>query len=341
VKLTPFGEVSLVNGSSIHARTAGQDGGVKARGREADRVVIDEAAYVPGRVITDVVGPFMATSDHAELILISTPFGRNHFSDYFERGQAGVAGHRSFQFPTATHPGLRPGYLEEQRAQMTDLAYRVEYLAEFAEDQNAVFPWSLIESCLSDLPRGPRPNRQYVIGYDPAKYSDRSGVAVVDVTESPYALAEILDISGRDYLTQTRIISELSATYHAPVLLDATSHDQLLEQLLADGIEAEGYRFSNESKRELIDGLVLTLEQHGLLLYSDSDLLDELKYYRYQLTAAGNVRLGATESHHDDLVTALALAVQLARSPRDAGMLLAGFPTPAVSGFAARLKRRH
>lgn len=327
IRRTPFPECVVSNGSSIHARTAGQDtpekAGMKTRGRGADRVVVDEAAYVANNVISSVIGPFMATSEYGELVLISTPFGRgNYFAEYFDRGRDGQPGFASFQFPTSDNPHVRPGYLESERRRMTSLEYRVEYLAEFVEDQNAVFPTTLIESCLglADAPLGPDGvmDGDYVLGYDPAKYSDRSGVAVLCTSTTPWRLVHIDDISGRDYLTQAATIAALSRRFNdARILLDATSHDQMLEHLLKhEKVRAEGFRFTNESKNELINGLVLAMERQEVVLPHDPDLMTELKYYRYELTAAGNVKLGADSRHHDDLVTALALAVQRGRQGR-------------------------
>lgn len=341
VVYSPFPEIRLQNGAVIRARSAGHDA-TNVRGHGADRIVMDEAAFIP-QAVYETVTPLLANSAYGELVLISTPFGMNHFYEYWTRGQDGSGEVRSFRFPTSSSPYVTPRYLEQQRREMTQLAYQVEYEAAFAEDQNAVFPWSLIETCLADeIDVEPQADHRYVLGYDPAKYSDRSGVAVLDITDEPWRVLHTLDISGRDYLTQAAQIETLCRQYHdAPVLLDATSHDQMLEHLLAKGVRAFGYRFTNESKRELIDGLVLTMERAGLRFPRYPALLDELKYYRYELTASGNVKLGADDAHHDDLVTALALAVHQAKIPQ-AGILFAGLaePTPPSGSFAARLKSK-
>lgn len=86
---------------------------------------------------------------------------------------------------------------------------------------------------------------------------------MIDCTELPYRCVQVLDISGRDYLQQASTIRQLADAYNrARVIVDATSHDQMVSQLRRDGVKAESYRFTNESKRELIDGLVIALE-HG------------------------------------------------------------------------------
>jgi hypothetical protein len=73
---TPYPRIEYM-GSLIMARTADEDGR-NLRGHSADRVIVDEAAYVRDAVIEEVIAPMLADRD-GKLILISTPFGKNHF----------------------------------------------------------------------------------------------------------------------------------------------------------------------------------------------------------------------------------------------------------------------
>ncbi len=339
---SPFPEIRLKNDSIIRARSTGNDG-TNLRGHGADRIILDEAAFIGGEVFT-TISPLLATSRFGELVLISTPFGRNTFWEYWQRGQGDDPDVQSFRYPSSSNPYLSQAYLEGERRDRTSLAYAVEYEAEFREDQNNVFPYTLVESCVRPgLESEPVYGHRYVIGYDPAKWADRSGVVVLDVSTKPWQVARCFDLSGRDYLVQAPQIGLLSQHYgyRPAVLLDATSHDQMLEQLLADGVNAEGFQFTNTSKQELINGLVIAMEQGEVVIPNHHDLMTELAYYRYELTAAGNVKLGADSKHHDDLVTALALAVHCAKQPHGGGMLLAT-PSSAASApgaFSTRLNK--
>jgi Terminase large subunit, T4likevirus-type, N-terminal/Terminase RNaseH-like domain len=329
---SPFPELILVTRdadgheaeSTIMARSVSHDAR-NIRGHGADRVIVDEAAFVGETILTQVVPPILAASRYRELVLLSTPFGTHGaFHAYFERGMAGDPDVRAFHFPTSANPHVPAEYLERQRREMTALAFATEYLAEFCEDVGAVFRYDVIQAAISsDLIPGAVDGHHYVIGYDPARYSDRSGVAVLDCTELPYRCVQVLDLSGRDYLHQAATIRQLADAYNrAKVLVDATSHDQMVSQLKRDGVRAEPYRFTAESKRELIDGLVIALEHGDLVLPNHPDLIRELSYYRFETTAAGNVKLGAPEGagHFDDLVTALSLGVFGARKKRGGGV---------------------
>jgi hypothetical protein len=126
-------------------------------------------------------------------------------------------------------------------------------------------------------------------------------------------------VEGRDYALQIRRVAELARRYNgARVRMDCTGNAALLEQLAASGTRCEGTTFTNAAKQELIDGLVLALEQGRVTFPALPQLIGEMRYYEYRLTAAGNVKLGAPEraGAHDDCVTALALAVQEAQTRR-------------------------
>ena len=51
-----------IGGSVIMARTADEDGR-NLRGHSADRVIVDEAAYVKDSVILEVISPMLADRD--------------------------------------------------------------------------------------------------------------------------------------------------------------------------------------------------------------------------------------------------------------------------------------
>jgi hypothetical protein len=128
----PFSEITLASGSVILARSAGYDGKY-LRGRAAHRVVVDEAAFVPERTVQEAILPMLADSG-GQLVLISTPFGRNAFWEAFVRGQGGDPSCRSFQFPSQQNPHISAAYIAAQRDTMTELQWRAEWLAEFLDD---------------------------------------------------------------------------------------------------------------------------------------------------------------------------------------------------------------
>jgi hypothetical protein len=165
---------------------------------------------------------------------------------------------------------------------------------------------------------------------------------VLDVSETPWRAVEVRDIGDREYLRQAEIIRSLAETYNgARVLVDATTHDQMVEELKRQKVKADPYKFTNASKTELIDALVLALEHGKLKIPRRDDLIRELTYYRFETTPAGTVKLGAPHGagHFDDLVTALALAVFAATSRRQVPLVAPPSTRKPREGDGASLSR--
>jgi hypothetical protein len=135
--------------SSFVTHNCSQDGAT-LRGYTADLVILDEAAFMPETVISNVIFPMLATTETTRgtgnAILISTPWGRNHIfyrmtlnKKYFYRH---VKSHES--------PLIKQSFLDDQRKEIGDLRYRIEYEAEFVEDATSLFTQSIIRGMIED-----------------------------------------------------------------------------------------------------------------------------------------------------------------------------------------------
>jgi phage FluMu gp28-like protein len=292
------------------ARNLGYDGR-NIRGQGGDRLIIDEAGFTKESVLEEAVYAIIAASSHAEIIQISTPNGLNHFWKSYQRGVPGSLEIQSFHMPSWGNPFLPRRYLREQKLKRSSLAWRVEYGAEFVDEQNAVFPWSVIEAALDEtliIPISPEDRHRYTIGYDPAESHDRSALVTLDATALPWPFVDVRDIAGQGWAIQQEQVERQAELYNkAQVLMDATSvGDPIFQALKGAKLNVAGLKFTNQSKRELIDGFALELEQGNLRLPYHDDFLSELKFYRRDVSAAGTVTLGAAPGEHDDLVTAAA-----------------------------------
>jgi Terminase RNaseH-like domain len=156
------------------------------------------------------------------------------------------------------------------------------------------------------------------------------------VTEKPWRVVHVLDLRGVDYVQQVQRVSELAQDYEkAKVVVDMTNESVLVELLKKAGTWAEGVRFTAEAKAELVIGLQLLFERKELvLLPQHRDLLQELRFYQARVTKSGHVKYGAPEGGkmHDDLVTALALAVRGAGAPAEARSWAAANLPPFIIG---------
>lgn len=348
---TPYPCIEI-QGSLIMARTADDDGR-NLRGHSADRVIVDEAAYVRDAVIEEVIAPMLADRD-GQLILISTPFGKNHFYRSYilgagpgkpapgqgsgNRGQGpdsviaetpapgpqppAPTRYASFRFPSWDNPHISRAYIEHQRSVLTERQFAVEYEAEFLDDQAAVFTWADIEGAMGLwLPESVEPAYR-TAGVDWARYSDYTVVAVLETGCEPPHLVSIDRFNAIGWDEQIRRVVDFLVRHRVnSVLTDQTSiGDPLLEQLKnalwarQANIGVEGLCFTGTSKREIIDNLVLQFAHRRIAIPDDERLTRELQYFEYELTTGGNIRMNARSGYTDDCVIALALAAWQARN---------------------------
>lgn len=354
VTKTPYPDIRYRE-SRITARTADDDGR-NLRGHCADRVIVDEAAFVRDTVVAEVIGPMLADRN-GQLVMISTPFGKNHFYRAFVEGQKGspeapslvvprdgldnMAGGRtrSFRFPSWANPHISQEYIDFQRTVLTERQFKVEYAAEFVDDQSTVFPWDHIEAVLEEesnpgLGTVSGDGRICVAGIDWARYSDYTAIVILGVmtelsmvdddplaSSGKYRLLALDRFGEMEWRMQVERITGLLQAYRViSVAADQTSVGDpvlemlrnMLEQRDMANIDVEGIVFTNQVKRELVDNLAVRLANREIRFPYIEQLVRELQFYEYELTEAGNVRTRARHGYHDDCVMALALALRAA-----------------------------
>ncbi|RLI75782.1 hypothetical protein DRP05_14145 [Archaeoglobales archaeon] len=312
---TPFSKIIFKNGSEIHARSTTKP--EYLGGHKAHRVILDEAAYIPNEVISQVVEPMLADVN-GSWIKIGTPFGKNHFYDSYLKGQSEeFEDYSSYKFPSTVNPHISQEFIEKKKHEYGEnsIIFKTEYLAEFVEDQNAVFSWQDIQKNIASVEqlRSGEPNRIYAIGCDLAKYQDYTVIVVLDVTETPFRLVHFERFNRRPYAETILKLKELYRRFnYAKVLIDSSGvGDPILEEL--QDIGAEGYVFTSKSKVQLIQRLQAAIENGEIRYPYIEELIKELQFFEYQLTRQG-IKMEARQGFHDDCVIALALAVNAAET---------------------------
>ena len=112
-----------------------------ARSRKYAAAVIDEAAHAPDLRTQweNAIRPTL-TDLRGEAWFPSTPNGLNFFHTLWQRGQDPEREDwASWQMPTSANPHIDPAEIESARADMSELAFRQEYLAELVSWEGAIF----------------------------------------------------------------------------------------------------------------------------------------------------------------------------------------------------------
>ncbi len=309
---SPFPLVEIGPSASISVRSLAERG-KHLRGHGAfDLLVVDEAGYVAEDVLHEAVAPLLADRPGAVLVLSSTPAGIGGvLHRFFERGRDGTdARVRSFHFRSADNPAVDGTYLEAQRAELSEQQWRTEWLGEFGDAQGAFFRWADVAAC-AQLDAEQEPGRRHVVGYDPARLRDGSGVVVLDDSALPRRVVHVEDLGGRDYRQQIEHVATLAKRFgNARVVVDATGGGLVVVDLLrASGVQVEAVTWTAARKATQLTALAATIERRELLLPANEALLRELRWFQAKRGPTGLVRYEAGPGARDDLVCALALAL--------------------------------
>jgi len=296
--------LELTNGSVVAFKSAEIPDNL--RGVGLDFLVVDEAARVRPAAWHEALRPTL-TDSASRAVFISTPAGRNWFYDLFTVGQDPQAPEcAAWRFPTAANPYISRQDIDHARATLPARVFRQEYDAEFLEDDRSVFHNA--RSLVRALLRPPERDDRCVMGVDLGKRRDFTVCVVIETRAMSVVGFERYSLT--DWTIQQQRIGDMARRYRAEVLIDSTGlGDPIYDWLRAAGVDVHGYRFTAESKRRLIDNLILTMDRGELGLPDVPELIAELEGFEQALSPAGPILYGAPEGRHDDCVIALALAV--------------------------------
>ena len=272
-------------------------------------IVVDEAAAVPVDVWNYVLRPTLAQT-LGWGVFISTPAGRNWFNDMFTRGVERQEGFRSFTFPSNVSPYFPAKEWNEAKATLPEDVFRQEYMAEFLEDSAGVFRG--VDGCLvaageDSLTEAQR--RNVIVGCDIAKHTDWTVLIAMDAKTG--LCLEMERFNQLDWPLQKERIAAFVRRWNALLVMDATGvGDPVYDDLRRVLPRVEGFKITAQTKRELVQGLMVAVEQRRVMWQAAWEILTaEMRRYEYDIGPTGQISYAAPSGHHDDCVMALALGV--------------------------------
>jgi len=241
----------------------------------------------------------------APALFIFTPKGMNQAYELWDHAISGAEGHKAFHFTSYDGPVPREA-IDAEAATMPEGVRRQEIYAEFLEDLGGVFIG--VRKCVAGDLEEPKYKETYIIGCDLAKTQDFTVMCVLK--RSSRALVAFERFSQLDWEFQVAKVQAMSKRYYdATVLLDSTGlGDPIFDRLRSLGAPVEGYKFTAESKRKLVENLSLAISQGNIRFPDIPELVNELEIYAAEQLPSGGVRYGAPSGYHDDCATALMLA---------------------------------
>jgi hypothetical protein len=238
-------------------------------------------------------------------VFVYTPRGMNHGWSLLQQGKANPKWFVQVLTVDDTDAINREAIEDERLTNPEDL-FQQEYYCRFVDGAGQVFRG--IDRNLWDGDMQPIEGRFYRLGVDLAKHQDYTVITPFDL--HTFKAGRPIRFNQMDWnLIKARIEATARRFNNAQILMDTTGvGDPIFDDLSRIGMSIEPYRFTEQSRTDLLMNLALLIEQDRIKISDDEVAVDELRSFRYELTDRGRTRMGCPDGLHDDCVMSLALA---------------------------------
>lgn len=316
--------LTFSNGAIIRFKSGDKPDGLY--GEDVYRAVIDEASRCKEDAWFAVRSTMTATK--GRIRIIGNVKGKKNWAYRLARkAQAGELEGWKYSSISA-YDAVKAGIIgkaevEAARVELPDKVFRELYENEPTEDGSNPFGIEHIRACIRPL----SDQKPAAFGVDLAKSHDYAVVVGIDRNRNTCRFERW---RGESWERTGQMILEMIG--ETPTLVDSTGvGDPIVETMQRKAPNIDGFKFTNSSKQQLMEGLALAIQRREVG-FPEGVIVDELESFEYTLSKTSRVTYNAPEGLHDDCVTALALAVEHARGyvPASAGVVMHGrIPTPA------------
>ena len=300
--------------SKIHSLPAGRTG-YFIRGFTVDLLIADEAAYIPEMVWRAVI-PMIAVSRKLRklgwVLLLSTPFGKGgYFYDSFHDPDF-----RQFHISSENCPRIPKDFLLKEKNRMTKLEYAQEYLGEFIDDYNQLFPTALIKDCMTFIEwqmENWHQSKRYYLGVDIARYGgDENAFVIAEMdTDKKLKIVKVLTTTRKSLTDTIGRIMDLDGRFKfrkifidpagvgggvMDVLIDKVGRRVIGLDNATRSVDKEG-RKKRLLKEDMYSNALVLMETGRVQLISDLAVLKSLKNIVFEYTAEKNLRIHGKYSH--------------------------------------------
>lgn len=300
--------IEFPTGGRIRTKTAWDADSL--RGDYADLLILDEYSLMKPSAWYEVGAP-MLLDNGGDAIFIFTPQRKNHAYQMFMRGKGDHSGRwHSFHFTSYDNPYLSKEAMGEISEDMPRESYIQEILAEFLENEGAVFR-GLGEVITNHIESpGEHNNHRIVMGIDWGR--DRDFTAISVGCSDCQREVEVSRFGRVSYELQKERVQEIVKRWNPTSILGEENSigAPVLDSLRAQGMSIRGFTTSVKTKPPLIENLILVVEEKLWRFVIDPIWSAEMEAYERR-TSANTARpiYNAPEGVHDDTVMARALMV--------------------------------
>ena len=302
-------ELSFINNSRITCLSAAQRENLRGYTVKNSFLIVDEAAFISDSIF-DIVQPYTNVYE-STTILISTPlFTQGKFYECYQKGVAEVDGYKSISFNDYdTSLLLSNEMLEVYRKNLPENTFKTEYLGQFIKGGGLVF--KNFNQCVVNLQF---PDRPKYVGIDWATGEGTDNTIITFMTDK----CEVIRQEKYRNMSPSEMIDKVAASlnrYSNLAILSeknsigAVFSDVVITKLRNTSNKIEHFITTNESKKMIIDGLILAFDNKEISLPNDKSLIQELEVFSSKYSSEKRLlTYGAPLGMNDDRVMSLALA---------------------------------
>lgn len=297
--------IEFINGSTLKFLSA--DRADSVRGFRFEYLILDEVAYMKKDSIESAIIPTL-NPNGKKCLMISTPRSKNHFYEYYLRGQQGGDDIISYKIRLDECPYVKRELIEEARKSLPAEVFKAEYEAEFTDSTNDVFI-GFSKNCNLNVWDDNTRDRVY-FGIDTGLANDYSALTII--TEGGrVAFMDRVNQLSLDEIAQ-RFIRKLKSYNVASGFIETNGIGRGMFELIKREIrDTKEFSTTQDNKMTAIRQLMTDLDSGFIELPSQNlmpVLYDEMSAYTYKYSANGKLSFTHPNGFHDDCIDSLWLA---------------------------------
>jgi hypothetical protein len=334
------GSMELENGSKILAASTSASA---VRGMSFNILFLDEFAFVPNHIAEEFfssVYPTITSGKSTKVIIISTPYGMNHFYKMWQNSVQGKSDYVHNEVHWSQVPGRDADWKAQTIANTSERQFTQEFECNFlgsvdtlisaAKLQALTFTEPIKSNAGLDVYEKAQKGHEYIITVDVARGigGDYSAFIVYDITTMPYRIVAKYRNNTIKPVLFPSVIFQVAKEYNMPYILvevndigdsiaatlnyDLEYPNVLMCAMRGRAGQIVGQGFSG-NKTQLGVKMSITVKKQGCanlkaiveedkLLFEDYDILSELTTFIQKKQS-----FEADEGYHDDLVMCMVL----------------------------------
>ena len=197
--------------------------------------------------------------------------------------------------------------LAQEKLEMPEDLFLQEYYCKFIEGASNRF--KRIDENIWDGDLRAIKGRQYKIGVDLGKHQDWTVLTPIDL--HTWKMGKPERFNQMSWVLQKAKIEAMARRYNdAELSVDGSGiGDVIVDELEDLGLNVTPFKFTTQSREELIKNLAVKIETDKVKLPNDIVVLNEFKSMMYELTEAGRLTCKVPSGNHDDCIMSGGLAV--------------------------------